>query len=91
MNKTEIIRELSKRFKIPKSDMTRIINDFLIEIEESLLKGERVTLSDFGTFNISDRKGFDGVDPRTGDTLKIPNRKIAVFRCGKRLKRKLNE
>ena len=91
MNKTEIIRELAKKHKKSKKEMTLIINDFLLEIEASLLEGDRVTLSDFGTFNVSERRGFDGVDPRTGNKLSIPKRRIAIFRSGKRLKRKLND
>ena len=91
MNKTQIISKMAKKHKRTRREMTLLINSFLGEIHEALLRGEKVTLSDFGTFSISERKGFDGVDPRTGDPLTIPNRKIATFRCGKKLKKGLNK
>ena len=91
MNKTKIIAEMAKKHKMTRKELTVLINSFLSEIHDSLVKGEKVTLSDFGTFSISERKGFDGVDPRTNEPLKIPNRKIATFKCGKKLKSDLND
>ena len=90
MNKTKIISEMAKKHKKTRKELTMLINSFLGEIHEALLRGEKVTLSDFGTFTVSERKGFDGVDPRTKEPLKIPDRKIATFKCGKKLKQDLN-
>ncbi len=91
MNKTKIIAHLAKKHQVSRKEMTIIVNDFLQEISEALVRGERVTVSDFGTFSLSERKGFDGVDPRTNEKMKIPDRRIATFRCGKKLKRDLND
>ena len=91
MNKTKIIAAMAKKHGKTRKELTLLINSFLEEIQKSLVEGEKVTLSDFGTFNVSERKGFDGVDPRTNEPLKIPDRTIATFKCGKKLKQELNK
>lgn len=91
MNKTEIIRRLAKEHGRTKKEVLILIDGFISEIKDALKEGDRVTLSGFGSFSPSERKGFEGVDPRTGEPLVIPNRKIASFRCSKSFKEELNE
>jgi len=91
MNKTKIISEMAKKHRMTRKELTVLINSFLGEIQEALIQGENVTLSDFGTFSISERKGFEGIDPRTKEPLTIPDRKIATFKCGKKFKQNLNK
>lgn len=91
MNKTEIIRLLAKQYSKPKKEVLLIVDGFIEEMKKSLKEGDRVTLSGFGSFSLSERKGFDGVDPRTQKPLKIPDRKIATFRCSRTFKDILNQ
>ena len=90
MNKTEIIRRLAKEHGRSKKEVLILVDGFIEAIKQSIKEGDRVTLSGFGSFTPSERKGFTGVDPRTGDPLDIPNRKIASFRCSKAFKEELN-
>ena len=90
MNKTEIIRKIAKEQGRSKREVLLVINSFIEEMKNSLVKGDRVTLSGFGSFSLSERKGFDGVDPRTGEPITIPNRRIATFKCSKSFKEDLN-
>lgn len=91
MNKTEIIRRLAKEHGKSKKEVLIMVDGFIGEVKKALIEGDRVTLSGFGSFSPSDRKGFEGVDPRTGEPLVIPNRKIASFRCSKSFKEEMNE
>lgn len=91
MNKTEIIRRLAKEHGKSKKEVLILVDGFIGELKKALIEGDRVTLSGFGSFAPSERKGFQGVDPRTGEPLVIPNRKIASFRCSKSFKEELNE
>lgn len=91
MNKTEIIRRLAKEHGKSKKEVLILIDGFIGELKKSLIEGDRITLSGFGSFSPSERKGFEGVDPRTGEPLVIPSRKIASFRCSKAFKEELNE
>jgi nucleoid DNA-binding protein len=59
-------------------------------IRDALVRGEKVTISDFGTFTVSTRRAFSGHNPKNGEAMKVPARRIPVFRAGKGLKRNLN-
>tara|TARA_R110002153_G_scaffold158100_2_gene310132 strand:- start:464 stop:748 length:285 start_codon:yes stop_codon:yes gene_type:complete len=91
MNKTEIIRKLAKEQGKSKKEILILVDGFISAVKESLVNGDRVTLSGFGSFTLSERKGFEGVDPRTREPLTIPNRRIASFRCSKSFKGELND
>jgi len=58
--------------------------------EDALTKGEKVTISDFGTFTVSHRNAFKGHNPKNGQEMHVPERRIPVFRAGKGLKNALN-
>lgn len=90
MNKMDLIERLAKEAGIPKTQAAVAINTLVGAICEALTAGDRVTISDFGTFTVSSRTGYEGRNPRTGEAITIPARKIPVFRAGKGLKTALN-
>ena len=89
-NKTDLTFLLANEAKIPKIRAARYINILTDTIAEALERGKKVTISDFGTFQVSERSSFAGRNPKTGDPIKVPVRRIPVFRAGKRLKTSLN-
>jgi nucleoid DNA-binding protein len=90
MNKSELIKEISRETKMPASTVGRVLESLFENVERSLLRGEKVVITDFGTWTTSKRKGFTGHNPRTGDPIEIPSRTLPVFRAGKKFKTKLN-
>ncbi len=90
MNKADLIDELASKAKIPKIRAAAYVNQMITSIEEALTRGDKVTLSDFGTFQISERKAFVGNNPKTQEKIDVPMRRIPVFRAGKGLKDALN-
>ena len=89
-NKSDLTVLLSNEAQIPKVRAAHYINIITDTIAEALEKGKKVTISDFGTFQVSQRRSFKGRNPKTGDPLKVPVRRIPVFRAGKKLKTSLN-
>ena len=89
-NKTDLTVLLANEAHIPKVRAAHYINILTETIAEALESGKKVTISDFGTFQVSERRSFDGRNPKTGDPLKVPVRRIPVFRAGKKLKFSLN-
>lgn len=89
-NKTDLTFLLANEAKIPKIRAARYINILTNTIAEALERGKKVTISDFGTFQVSERRSFAGRNPKTGAPIKVPVRRIPVFRAGKRLKTSLN-
>jgi integration host factor subunit beta len=90
MNKADLTEILATRAGIPKVRAAHCINLVMDLIQDALLREEKVTISDFGTFTISRRRGFKGHNPKNGEDMQVPERRIPVFRAGKRLKQSLN-
>ncbi|HMV66315.1 MAG TPA: HU family DNA-binding protein [Myxococcota bacterium] len=90
MNKAQLTEILAERAGIPKVRAASYINIVTGTIQEALLRDEKVTISDFGTFTVSRRRQFAGHNPKNGEAIDVPSRRIPVFRAGKGLKRHLN-
>ena len=90
MNKADLTEILAVRAGIPKVRAASYIEVLTETIRESLVRGEKVTISDFGTFNVSQRRSFSGYNPKDGGPMNVPARTIPVFRAGKGLKASLN-
>jgi len=92
MNKAQLTEKLAEQCNIPKVRAALYINTLVEIISESLVEGEqKVTISDFGTFTVSQRREFTGHNPKTRTTIRVPARRIPVFRAGKGLKESLNK
>lgn len=90
MNKAELADSLATKAGISKANAAAYVNFVVDSISETLTKGEKVTISDFGTFEVSTRKAFVGHNPKSGGAINVPQRKIPTFRAGKGLKASMN-
>jgi len=91
MNKSDLTEILAERADVPKVRAGAYIDIVVDAIRDALIDGEKVIISDFGTFNVSNRREFAGRNPQSGTTMTVPSRRIPVFRAGKRLKKMLND
>ncbi len=90
MNKADLTEVLASRAGIPKVRAANYIKIITEAIQEALVNNEKVTISDFGTFTVSQRRAFTGHNPKNGEVMPVPERRIPVFRAGKGLKNSLN-
>ena len=90
INKKDLTERLAVQANIPKIRAAEYINIITNIISEALQDGRKVTISDFGTFNLSERTAFRGYDPRNEKRIHVPRRVIPVFRAGKQLKNALS-
>ncbi len=86
MNKTEIINCLSEETTFSKKDITRVLESFTRVIERALKKGEKVSITGFGTFMISKRAARKGINPATKQRINIPAMSVPKFKPGKSLR-----
>ncbi|MCI5544809.1 MAG: HU family DNA-binding protein [Azospirillum sp.] len=91
MNKNELIASISSATGLTKTDSAKALDAFITAVTKSLKAGEEVRLVGFGTFGVSERAATTGRNPRTGDTINIPARKVAKFKPGKALQDTVNE
>ncbi len=86
MNKRELVEEVADQTGITKKQAGNVINAITDIVRGTLSKGERITLVDFGTFHVRQRKAREGRNPQTGEKLEIPAKKVPKFRAGKNLR-----
>ena len=86
MNKTDLIAIAAEKTGMTKKDTERILNTAIDAITDSLVKGEKVQLSGFGTFEIKEREARIGRNPRTGEAVEIPATRVPDFKASKALK-----
>lgn len=92
MNKADLIEAIvsDKSNDIEtKAGAERALNSVLSSIQKGLKKDKNVQLIGFGTFNVKNRKARNGVNPQTGDKIKIKASKTVGFKVGKALKSKI--
>ena len=71
MNKTELIAEIAERAEISKKDAEKALKAFTDVVADELVKGEKVQLVGFGTFEVSERAAREGRNPKSGEPMKI--------------------
>ena len=86
MNKAELVGKIAKDTGYTKAGTEEILNSFISNVKTSLKKGQDVTLVGFGTWTVAKRKARSGRNPQTGQTMRIPAKKVPKFRAGKALK-----
>ncbi|MEG0924833.1 MAG: HU family DNA-binding protein [Anaerovoracaceae bacterium] len=92
MNKAELVAAVAEKTSFTKKDAEVAINAFLASVEESLVKGEKVQLIGFGTFETRERKARQGRNPRQPEEIiQIAASKAPVFKAGKALKDAVNK
>ena len=86
MNKAELIEKIAKKSKLSKAASKKALEAFTGAVGEALKQGKSVVLTGFGTFAPAERKARTGVNPATGEKMKIKAKKVAKFKPGKALR-----
>jgi DNA-binding protein HU-beta len=86
LTKKELADQVSKKVKLSKKDATAAVDATLGAITGALIKGQKVQLVGFGTFEVRNRKARIGINPQTKAKIQIAASKTPAFRPGKALK-----
>lgn len=90
MTKTDLIEKLHEENYCTKKDAEALVNAVFDAIRDSLVAGEKVTISKFGTFEVRERSAKQCKNPRTGESVQVPASKAPVFKSSKSLKESVN-
>ena len=82
MTKKDIVVKISDDTGVKQIEVKKIVQKVLDDIIESLARGETVELRNFGIFKVKSRRGRIGRNPRTGESVNIPGKKIVTFKPG---------
>jgi DNA-binding protein HU-beta len=86
MNKSELINSLSEETAFSKKDVSRVLDSLTRIIERSLRKGEKVSITGFGSFWLSRRPARKGINPSTKERIDLPEVNVPRFKAGKNLR-----
>ena len=90
MNKSELIAAMVEASGLTKKDCEAALTAFTGAVETAMKSGDKVQMVGFGSFEVKERPAHVGRNPRTGETIKIPARKVAKFKPGKALQDSVN-
>jgi len=90
MTKADLIEAMAGKIDLPKATAERAVNLIFDDIITALKGNDKVNISGFGTFTVSQRKARQGRNPKTGETIEIQASRSAKFKPGKVLKDSLN-
>ena len=85
MIKTDLIDAVVEQ-GLSKKQSTLVVETIFSSIKDALRRGEKVQLVGFGTFRTKERKGRMGRNPRTGESVNVPAKRVPLFKAGKVLK-----
>ena len=90
MTKADLVDEVARNASLSKKDAEAIVQAILDGIAESLKGGGKVELRGFGSFRLRERASRQGRNPKTGEKVFVPAKKVPYFRPGKDLKELIN-
>jgi integration host factor subunit beta len=90
MNRSDLIIALKNEANLSKKEAEKVVNHFFGEIETALSKGDRVEIRGLGSFTVNKYKPYTGRNPKTGDPIKVPSKKLPFFKVGKELKERVD-
>lgn len=86
MNKTELIEVMAEKADISKKDAEKVLTAFANIVTDTLVDGDKVAITGFGTFEVVERSERQGRNPATGEAITIAASKSPKFKAGKALK-----
>jgi len=86
MNKTELVAAVAAKAELSKKDAEAAVNAVFDSVKDALAEGDKVSLIGFGTFSVKTRAARTGLNPRTKETIEIPESRVPAFKAGSALK-----
>ncbi len=90
MNKSELVEQVSERAAITKKQAESLVNAMFDTITKGLVEGKRVEIRGFGSFRSKSYKSYTGRNPRTGEPIEVPSKRLPTFKAGKELRERVD-
>jgi integration host factor subunit beta len=90
MTKSELIEAIAARGELTKARAEMVVNCVFDAMTDALQRGEGIEIRGFGSFTVRPYKPYDGRNPRTGQPVPVPAKRLPFFKVGKELKELVN-
>ncbi|MAF27435.1 MAG: HU family DNA-binding protein [Gemmatimonadota bacterium] len=91
MTKADLVEGIARSTGLTKKDTALAVDQLIHAIKGALCEGRHIELRGFGTFKVKQRKARTARNPRTGDPVQLPPRKVAVFKVSRDLKERITQ
>ena len=89
MTKAELAERLAEKKRMARQHAELVVNAIFACLEQSLRCGERIEIRGFGTFQVRNYKGYEGQNPKTGEAIQVPPKRLPFFKVSKDLAAKI--
>ncbi len=90
MNKSGLIEVLAEKAGITKKQSEQIVNLIFDSMKDALVAGERIEIRGFGSFMVKNYDSYMGRNPKTGEKVPVPPKRLPSFKVGKELRERVN-
>jgi len=91
LTKADLIEEVLKVTELPRKESETIVETIFDSIILAIQKGEKIEIRGFGSFRTRERKGRVGRNPKTGEKVEVPAKRVPYFKPSKELKDLIND
>ncbi len=91
MTKAELVEKVANQINLTKKQTEVVLNTVFSSITDSLAEGKKVELRGFGSFRIRQRNARVGRNPKSGQKVDVPSKKVPFFKAGKELRELVDE
>lgn len=90
VTKSELIEMVAQRTGMTKGRAEMVVSTIFDSMTEALARGDGIEIRGFGSFTVRQYKAYEGRNPRTGDVVHVPPKKLPFFKVGKDLRERVN-
>ena len=90
MNRSELIEAVSMKANLPKKQAEMVVDTIFDSMTEALVAGERVEIRGFGSFTNREYGSYIGRNPKTGEPVNVPPKRLPFFKVGKDLRERVD-
>jgi integration host factor subunit beta len=90
VNKSELIERLAERSGLNVMQSEEIVNLIYRKMRDTLVSGGRIEIRGFGSFVVKEYQAYQGRNPKTGEKISVPPKKLPFFKVGKELKERID-
>jgi nucleoid DNA-binding protein len=91
MTKADLVERIANSTGLTKKDTALAVDHLINAVKDALREGRHIEIRGFGTFKVKQRKSRTARNPRTGEPVQLPPRKVAVFKVSKELKDRISQ
>lgn len=91
MTKSDLVERLTQKTRLTKKKIEGVVNCVFDAMFEALVNGDRIEIRGFGSWYVKGYKSYQGRNPKTGASVKVPDKKLPFFKVGKELKKGIDD